>query len=117
MASELRGAGWRGPSCYHVVEAGVSSFTNSAWAGVFGIVLLYMFNLHQGGLGGKTGLVFTVLGVVAAWTICGCVPEMKGRTAVGVDEMIRAWLHARVFEVWAGMVGRGRPDSASTLVS
>lgn len=79
---------------------GVGWFGGGLATGIFSIVLPYMFNPDQGNLRAKTGFVFAALcaiGVVVSWF---CVPEMKGRTAMEIDEMFELKLGVKEFKGW-----------------
>ncbi|KAF5855652.1 hypothetical protein ETB97_008844 [Aspergillus alliaceus] len=74
----------------------LSGFSN----GVFGLVLPYIFNPDQGDLRGKTGFVYTGLGLLSLAATWYIVPEMKDRTPIEIDRMFELHLPVRDFKTW-----------------
>ncbi|OJJ46508.1 hypothetical protein ASPZODRAFT_2129621 [Penicilliopsis zonata CBS 506.65] len=64
---------------------------------VMDLVLPYIYNTDAGDLRAKTGFVYAGLCAVTAATTWLLVPEMKGRTAMEIDEMFEARLQCRQF--------------------
>lgn len=67
---------------------------------VFELILPYIYNTDSGDLRAKTGFVyfgFTLLALVLTWYL---IPDMKGRTALEIDEMFESKLPARSFRTW-----------------
>lgn len=70
---------------------------------VVSVILPYLFNPDAGNLGAKTGFLYVgtcILAIVLTWFV---LPEMKGRTAMEIDQMFNQNIATRRFTSW-------RPD-------
>ncbi|KAF5564209.1 maltose permease [Fusarium phyllophilum] len=75
----------------------VGFICNSFVSWVFNFCVPYIFNSDEGNLGGKTGLIFAALSVIA-WVIFWFdLPEMKNRTYLERDEMFENKVKTRQF--------------------
>ncbi|KAG5778318.1 hypothetical protein H9Q73_008018 [Fusarium xylarioides] len=75
----------------------VGFICNSFVSWVFNFCVPYIFNSDEGNLGGKTGLIFAALSVIA-WVIFWFdLPEMKNRSYLELDEMFENKVKTRQF--------------------
>ena len=84
----------------------------TSWNCIFTVVLPYIYNPDSGNMQGKTCFVFagcSGLACIAAWIY---LPEMKGRTAMEIDEMFAQRLSTKAFEKW-----QSRTDSVGNTLS
>ncbi|KAH7117439.1 general substrate transporter [Dactylonectria macrodidyma] len=63
----------------------------------FNLFVPYMFNSDEGNLGGKTGLFFSGLCIIACLVLFFELPEMKNRTYLQLDEMFENKVKTRQF--------------------
>ncbi|KAJ2978407.1 hypothetical protein NQ176_g3833 [Zarea fungicola] len=67
---------------------------------VVSVILPYLFNPDAGNLGAKTGFLYVgtcILAIVLTWFV---LPEMKGRTAMEIDQMFNQNIATRRFSSW-----------------
>ncbi|CAF3576134.1 unnamed protein product [Fusarium graminearum] len=77
---------------------GLASIAEKGFSITLAIVLPMLFSRDKAALGAKTAFVFcgtSVIGAVLAWLF---VPEMKGRSAIEIDQMFEMRLPAREFK-------------------
>jgi MFS family permease len=84
LRSKTQGLGWT-----------MSAFSTA----ISGIALPYVVNPVAGGLRGKVGFTYAVSCLVAVAVGWWGVPEMKGRTVEGIDEMFEGGVGARAWDV------------------
>lgn len=90
---------------------GVGWVTSTFWTCVFTVILPYIYNPDSGNLQGKTCFLFVGCCWIAAVLTWFYVPEMKGRTAVEIDQMFCRRIPTRGFKSWradevtAGQIG------------
>ncbi|EXL40182.1 hypothetical protein FOCG_17283 [Fusarium oxysporum f. sp. radicis-lycopersici 26381] len=75
----------------------VGFICNSFMSWVFNFCVPYIFNSDEGNLGGKTGLIFAALSVIAWVVFWFDLPEMKNRTYLELDEMFENKVKTRQF--------------------
>ncbi|KAF5593501.1 general substrate transporter [Fusarium subglutinans] len=75
----------------------VGFICNSFMSWVFNFCVPYIFNSDEGNLGGKTGLIFAALSVIAWIIFWFDLPEMKNRTYLELDEMFENKVKTRQF--------------------
>jgi SP family general alpha glucoside:H+ symporter-like MFS transporter len=77
---------------------GLASIAEKGFSITLAIVLPMLFSRDKAALGAKTAFVFcgtSVIGAVLSWLF---VPEMKGRSAIEIDQMFEMKLPARQFK-------------------
>lgn len=79
---------------------GIGWFTAGVGAGVFAIILPYIYNSDKGNLRAKTGFVMVGFVGVAITIVWLTIPEMKGRTPMEIDRMFALRLPTRGFKQW-----------------
>lgn len=79
---------------------GIGWFTAGVGAGVFAIILPYIYNPDKGNLRAKAGFVMVGFVGVAITIVWLTIPEMKGRTQMEIDRMFALRLPTRGFKRW-----------------
>ncbi|KAH6959774.1 general substrate transporter [Ilyonectria sp. MPI-CAGE-AT-0026] len=70
----------------------------------FNLFVPYMFNSDEGNLGGKAGLFFAGLCIIACLVLFFELPEMKDRTYLQLDEMFENKVKTRAFRKYKNSV-------------
>lgn len=86
---------------------------NGAISAGFQMGIPYIYNPDAGDLGAQSGFVFFGVTTVAFIITYFFVPEMKGRTAVEIDQMFQEGIPARRFKQWEGSRGDYTPINHS----
>ncbi|CEL06517.1 hypothetical protein ASPCAL09692 [Aspergillus calidoustus] len=70
-------------------------------------IMPYLLNTEEADLGGKICFIFFGLSLPMCVYLFFCLPELKGRTVVEIQEMFQAGLPARKFRTYVSQVGAG----------